>query len=61
MQETVGLPDLPQQWLEPSGLVSFIVEACFVVIAWHRLRRAQQTPPPRPNKATKRSPTFQNP
>jgi hypothetical protein len=44
MQETVGLPGLPQQWLEPSRLVSLIVGACFVVIAWHQLRRNTTDP-----------------
>jgi hypothetical protein len=39
MQETVGLPGLPQQWLEPSRLVSLIFDACFAVMAWRQLRR----------------------
>ncbi len=32
-QETVGLPGLPQNWLEPSRIVSLIVEGIFVVLA----------------------------
>jgi uncharacterized membrane protein YhdT len=33
-QETVGLPGLPQNWWEPSRIVSLIVEALFIVVAW---------------------------
>jgi hypothetical protein len=32
-QETVGLPGLPKIWLEPSRIVSLIVEAGFVFVA----------------------------
>src|SRR5579863_1260322 len=39
VQETVGLPGLPQQWLEPSRLVSLIFDACFAFTVWHQLRR----------------------
>ena len=35
-QETVGLPGLPKNWLEPSRLVSLIVEGSFVVLARHQ-------------------------
>ena len=31
-QETVGLPGLPKMWLEPSRIVSLIVEAFFVAL-----------------------------
>jgi len=35
-QETVGLPGLPKMWLEPSRIVSLILEAGFVFVArWH--------------------------
>lgn len=33
-QETIGLPGLPQQWLEPSRIVSLFIEGTFVAIAW---------------------------
>lgn len=39
-QETIGLAGLPQQWLEPSRLVSLLVEIVFVIIAWRYLRRS---------------------
>jgi len=41
-QETVGLPDLPQQWFEPSRIVSLIVEAVFVYIAWKQLHQTNE-------------------
>lgn len=31
-QETVGLPGLPQMWLEPSRILALIVEGLFVVL-----------------------------
>jgi len=34
VQETVGLPGLPQMWLEPSRIVAVIVEVIFVVMAY---------------------------
>ena len=37
-QETVGLPGLPQSWWEPSRIVSLIVEASFLVLAWREFR-----------------------
>ena len=38
LQETVGLPGLPQVWWEPSRIVSLIVEFLFLVLAWRKLR-----------------------
>jgi len=35
-QETVGLPGLPQQWLEPSRIVALLLEGIFVVTAWKK-------------------------
>ncbi len=32
-QETVGLPGLPRNWLEPSRILSLIVEIIFVILA----------------------------
>lgn len=32
-QETIGLPGLPQNWLEPSRIVAVAVEAAFVALA----------------------------
>ena len=39
-QATVGLPGLPQAWLEPSRIVSVIVELAFVVTALRPFRAA---------------------
>jgi hypothetical protein len=36
-QETVGLPGLPKNWLEPSGIVSLIIEALFTLVAANQL------------------------
>lgn len=36
-QETVGLPGLPQNWAEPSRIVSLVVEAVFFVLAYRVL------------------------
>jgi len=36
-QETVGLPGLPKNWWEPSRIVSLIVEALFIVVAWNTI------------------------
>jgi hypothetical protein len=33
-QESVGLPGMPQNWLEPSRIVSLIFDALFVAQAW---------------------------
>ncbi len=38
-QETVGLPGLPKQWLEPSRILSLILEGLFVVLALRALRK----------------------
>jgi hypothetical protein len=32
-QESVGLPGLPQNWLEPSRIVSLIFDALFIAVA----------------------------
>jgi hypothetical protein len=36
-QETVGLPGLPKNWLEPSRIVSLIIEALFTLVAANQL------------------------
>ncbi len=36
-QETIGLPGLPQNWLEPSRIVSLVVEIGFLVLARSQL------------------------
>jgi hypothetical protein len=36
-QETVGLPGLPQNWWEPSRILSLVIEALFVVLARHQV------------------------
>jgi len=33
IQESVGLPGMPQNWLEPSRIVSLIFDALFVAVA----------------------------
>ncbi len=37
-QETIGLPGLPQQWFEPSRIVSLVIEVIFVIVAVRQLR-----------------------
>jgi hypothetical protein len=44
-QETVGLPRLPKNWLEPSRIVALIVEALFLVLARNQVVAAQQRMP----------------
>jgi len=36
-QETIGLPGLPKMWLEPSRIVSLVVEVLFVVLAYYQV------------------------
>lgn len=36
-QETVGLPGLPRNWLEPSRIVALVIEAIFVFLAYRQL------------------------
>jgi hypothetical protein len=36
-QETVGLPGLPQMWLEPSRIVALTLEAVFMIVALRHL------------------------
>ena len=38
VQQTVGLPGLPKNWVEPSRIVSLAVEALFVAVAVRQLR-----------------------
>ena len=44
-QETVGLPGLPKVWLEPSRIVSLVVEALFVHVAWYQVIRSRERTP----------------
>jgi hypothetical protein len=44
-QETVGLPGLPKVWLEPSRIVSLVVEALFVLVAWYQVIRSRERTP----------------
>jgi hypothetical protein len=44
-QETVGLPGLPKVWSEPSRIVSLVVEALFVFVAWHQVVRSRARMP----------------
>jgi uncharacterized membrane protein YhdT len=37
LQETIGLPGLPQAWSEPSRIASLIVDVLFLVLAWRQL------------------------
>lgn len=45
LQETVGLPGLPKAWLEPSRIVSLLVEALFAVLAGFQLAARSWSPP----------------
>jgi len=36
-QETIGLPGLPKMWLEPSRIVSLVVEVVFISLAYYQL------------------------
>lgn len=40
-QETVGLPGLPQAWLEPSRVSSLLIDVLFAGLAIHEVRRAR--------------------
>ena len=45
-QETVGLPGLPQNWWEPSRILSLVIDALFMVLARHQVVAwARQHPP----------------
>lgn len=41
-QETIGLPGLPKMWFEPSRIVTLIVEAIFVYIAFQQLTKKEK-------------------
>jgi len=45
-QETVGLPGLPQNWFEPSRILSLVFEAAFLAVAW----RSRRTTHPRSSR-----------
>lgn len=45
-QETVGLPGLPQNWLEPSRLLALVIEGSFIALALARGVRAGPTRSP---------------
>ena len=45
VQETVGLPGLPKMWLEPSRLVSLVLEGVFVVLACVQIVRISRRAP----------------
>src|SRR5205823_6542708 len=38
-QQTVGLPGLPKNWVEPSRIVALLVQALFIALAVRQLRR----------------------
>jgi hypothetical protein len=44
VQQTIGLPGLPKNWVEPSRLVSLAVQALFIALAIRQLRRRHGTP-----------------
>jgi hypothetical protein len=48
LQETVGLPGLPRAWLEPSRLVSLLVELVFAALAVSQLARRPGPTPGQP-------------
>jgi hypothetical protein len=37
-QQTVGLPGLPKNWVEPSRIVALVIQALFVALATRQLR-----------------------
>lgn len=37
-QQTLGLPGLPKDWVEPSRIVSVMVQALFIAVAGRQLR-----------------------
>jgi len=39
LQQTIGLPGLPKNWVEPSRIVALAVEALFVAVAVRQLGR----------------------
>ena len=41
IQETVGLPGLPKMWFEPSRIVSLIIEAAFVILAFKQINQKE--------------------
>jgi hypothetical protein len=41
-QETVGLPGLPQNWFEPSRLISLAIETTFLFLAQRQLTAARR-------------------
>jgi hypothetical protein len=41
-QESVGLPGLPRNWLEPSRLLSLLVEGAFFILATRQLLSGRQ-------------------
>jgi hypothetical protein len=44
IQELVGLPGLPQNWLEPSRIVSLLFDALFIVVACKYIGTVQHAP-----------------
>jgi len=44
-QESVGLPGLPQNWLEPSRIVSLIIGALFILVARKQFVSSRQRMP----------------
>jgi hypothetical protein len=44
VQQTIGLPGLPKNWVEPSRLVSLAVQALFIALAIRQLRHRPGTP-----------------
>jgi len=40
-QESVGLPGMPQNWFEPSRIVSLIFDALFIAVAWKHVGSSQ--------------------
>jgi hypothetical protein len=38
-QQTIGLPGLPKNWVEPSRIVSLVVQTLFIAVAVRQLRQ----------------------
>src|SRR6266545_2377591 len=44
VQQTIGLPGLPKNWVEPSRLVSLAVQALFIALAIRQIRHRPGAP-----------------
>jgi hypothetical protein len=52
VQQTIGLPGLPKNWVEPSRLVSLAAQALFIALA---IRQRRHHRPGKPRTSSLRS------